>query len=87
MYDGTLESAPWYPMAGFPPFPALYYSSLFHSFRSGCATHQDHLAIHIGPVLLITRLELRDENRDDGNSGDVPCASEKKIGARRNVYI
>lgn len=47
-----------------PPLVTIH-SPLFHSSRSGCATHQDHLAIHIGPVLLITRLELRTKNRDE----------------------
>jgi len=40
--------------------------------RSCCATHRHHLTIHLGPVLLITRLGLRTRNRGLGNSGDVP---------------
>lgn len=80
MYEITLECAmvprgcyPRYPFllppSLFPsPFSALF--PLFHSSRPGCATtHRHHLAIHLGPVLLITRLELRTREPGPRESG------------------
>lgn len=50
---------------------------LFHSACPGCTTHRQHLAIHLGPVLLITRLELRTRT---GTAGvrETSRAFEKK---------
>lgn len=86
MYEITLECAmvpPWLLPFGRHPLLSSPFSLLFHSSRPGCATHRHHLAIHLGPVLLITRLELR--ARSGGPREFGRCASERRGRARRSV--
>lgn len=72
------------PFDGYRTSPSPFLSSLHLSVlslvpRPGCATHRHHLAIHLGPVLLITRLELRTRT---GTAGvrETFRAFEKKGG-------
>jgi len=58
-------------------FPSSF-SPLFHSSCPGRTTHR-HLAIHLGPVLLITRLELRTRTGTAG-ARETSRTFEKKMG-------
>lgn len=62
-------------------FPAPF-SPPFHSSRPCRATHRHHLAIHLGPVLLITRLELRTRTGTRGSPGYVSRIPLKRSRGR-----
>lgn len=87
MYEIALEYAMVPPVVAATLFVALSlfpapFSPLFHSSRPCRATHRHHLAIHLGPVLLITRLELRTRTGTRGSPGYVSRIPLKRSRGR-----